>query len=349
VQQENLDLWGETQNEAEVDFDNEGGETYICGNPPYQGSVNQTAQQKEDMNRVFKGVSQKYKDLDYVAAFMLQSARFNRIALSSSAFVTTNSITQGEQVAMLWPLIYAHNNHVHFAHTSFPWSNLASNKAVVTCVIIGLTTEEQRQKMLFAGEVVHQTTCISPYLVRGEEIIVEKQTRSIHSLTQMDYGNKPTDGGNLILSRLERDALVLRHPQAKIFIRQYIGSQEFIRSTLRYCLWIANESIELALSIHEIKERIEKVRDLRTKSRGKQANSKANTPHRFVYTPHKEGIALIIPRVTSEHRPYLSCGFVDSYTVVADSAAVIYDGNLVDLSILSWVCKVVCVKNGIAT
>jgi hypothetical protein len=161
------DLFSTPLEQAEIDFENEGGETYVCGNPPYQGSVSQTLSQKEDMALVFASIFTKYKDLDYVASFMLKAAQFNRISLSSSAFVTTNSITQGEQVAMLWPLIYKQKNYIHFAHTSFQWSNLASNKAAVTCVILGLTTKPSPKRFLFSSDIVHEVGCIGPYLVPG--------------------------------------------------------------------------------------------------------------------------------------------------------------------------------------
>jgi hypothetical protein len=336
VQREDLDLWGETREQPEIEFENEGGETYICGNPPYQGSVNQTLDQKEDMKLVFASVFKKYKDLDYVAAFMLQAARFNRVASSSTAFVTTNSITQGEQVAMLWPLIYYQDNHIHFAHTSFQWSNLASNKAAVTCVIVGLTIKTPKKRLLFSSGVVHEVDCIGPYLVKGAEIIVRKQTTQNHTLSRMSKGNQPTDGGNLILERFERDELILRHPETKVLIREYVGSRDFINFSSRYCFWITDGNIDLASSIPEIKERIEKVRALRTDSKGKQANDHANSPHRFVYAPHTDGIGILIPRHFSSKRHFLTVGLVKGDChVIADSASAIYDANLVDFAVLS--------------
>lgn len=330
------DLFSTPLDQTEIDFENEGGETYICGNPPYQGSVNQTAYQKEDMQRVFASVFKKYKDLDYVAAFMLQAARFNQTSSSSSAFVTTNSITQGEQVAMLWPLIYAQDNHIHFAYTSFLWSNLASHKAAVTCVILGLTTDQLKKRKLFSGEVVHDAECISPYLVRGKEIIVEKRNISIHSLTRMDYGNKPTDGGNLILLEEEYKQFISRYPEARPLIREYIGAQEFIKSVRRHCFWIEIDKLEFALAIPEIRERVERVRLLRSQSRGQQANQNASSPHRFVFTPHTENLGIVVPQHFSENREYLTAGLVrGKFQVIANSASAIYDGNLIDFSVLS--------------
>jgi hypothetical protein len=330
------DLFSLLHDEAEVDFENEGGETYICGNPPYVGSVNQTTEQKEDMKRVFANVSEKYKDLDYVAAFMLQAARFNRIASSSSAFVTTNSITQGEQIAMLWPLIYDQESHIHFAHTSFQWSNLASHNATVTCVIIGLTTDQKTNKLLFSDGALHKADCISPYLTRNAEIIIEQKKSAVHSLTRMDYGNKPTDGGNLLLSKIEHQDLITRYPETKKLFRSYIGSREFIHSILRYCLWIDSDNLEIAMHNPEIRDRIERVRMLRSTSKGKQANQNAKTPHRFVFCPHTDNLGIIIPRHFSERRNFLTVGLVRGDScVIADSASAIYEAKLVDLAVLS--------------
>lgn len=330
------DLFGTPLDQAEIDFVNEGGETYICGNPPYQGSVNQTASQKEDMARVFASVSKKYKDLDYVAAFILQAARFNTLSGSESAFVATNSITQGEQVAMLWPLVYDEKNHIHFAHTSFAWNNLASHKATVTCVILGLSANAAPKKRLYSDGIVHEAELIGPYLVRGSEYIIEKRSNPIHSLTRMDYGNKPTDGGNLILSILERDHLLLQFPATKSLIREYWGANEFISSAPRHCLWISNETLEAALAIQPIRARIEKVRSLRSLSRGQQANQHARTPHRFVFCPHTDNLGILIPQHVLETRKYLTVGLVKGvHQVIANSASAIYDGDLVDLAVLS--------------
>jgi len=338
------DLFMSPLDQAQIDFANEGGETYVCANPPYQGSVNQTAEQKEDMARIFEPVFKKYKDLDYVAAFMFKAAQFNRLTGASCAFVTTNSVTQGEQVAMLWPLIYREGNTISFAHRSFLWSNLASNKAAVTCVIIGLSTQAPPMRRLFSDDVVQEVGVVGPYLVAGSEHIVTKQSRQLHGLSRMDYGNKPTDGGNLILSSDEREALVSEFPESQKFVREYIGSQEFIRGTKRHCLWISEENLSIAREIPDIVNRLESVRKLRAESRGAQANQNAASPHKFVYAPHTDQISIIIPRHFSERREYLTVGLMNGrYQVIADSASAIYDADLVDFAVLvsklhmSWV------------
>jgi len=330
------DLFSTPLDQAQIDFENEGGETYVCGNPPYQGSVNQTASQKQDMADTFAAEFDKYKDLDYVAAFLFKAAKFNALTAASSAFVTTNSVSQGEQVAMLWPLIYSCGNHIQFAHRSFLWSNLASNKAAVTCVIIGLSTKDRPRKYLFEGDTMREVDRIGPYLLPMSETIVRKISSAVHSLSHMDYGNKPTDGGNLILDHAQSQALISSHPEAKPLIRQYIGSHEFIHSEPRNCLWIENDQVELARSIPEIAARVDEVRRLRSESRGEQANKAASSPHRFVFSPHRNALCIVIPRHFSERREYLTVGLLDGqHQVIADSASAIYDATLIDLSVLS--------------
>ncbi|WBU62453.1 class I SAM-dependent DNA methyltransferase [Paracoccus aerodenitrificans] len=339
------DLFQTPLDQAQIDFENEGGETYICANPPYQGSVNQTTDQKEDMRRIFEDVFKKYKDLDYVAAFMYKAAIFNRVSGSSSAFVTTNSITQGEQVAMLWPLIFHEDNHIHFAHTSFLWSNLASNKAAVTVVIVGLSPYGRQISKLYSGDQVQEVSVIGPYLVPGSKVVVKKSTKAIHDLSKMDYGNKPTDGGNLILSGDERDALISSHPEAKEFIREYIGSAEYIRGTRRFCLWIEDRQRKYAEDIPEVRRRLDAVFHLRFESRGQQANQNANTPHRFVFTPHTTQMSMVIPRHFSERRDYVTAGIMNGkHQVIADSASAIYGSKMFDFSVVSSSLHMVWVR-----
>ena len=330
------DLFQTPVDQAQIDFENEGGETYLCGNPPYQGSVNQTAEQKEDMARIFSPIFLRYKDLDYVAAFMIKAAQLNRVNNSSSAFVATNSITQGEQVAMLWPLIYQTGNFIHFAHKSFLWSNLASNKAAVTCVIIGLSPRRVSVARLFSGDTLQEVDRIGPYLVPGTEDIVTKLSSSLHALSRMDYGNKPTDGGNLILSESDRAALIAEYPGAINLVREYIGSKEFIRGNIRYCLWIDDDHYKEALAIKQVKERIGRVKALRAESRGQQANQHASTPYKFVFAPHTDNQSIIVPQHFSERRSYLTVGLLNGERqIIANSASAIYNANLVDFSVLS--------------
>lgn len=328
------DLFQTPLNQAQIDFDNEAGETYICANPPYQGSVNQTPQQKDDMARIFAPVFSKYKDLDYVAAFMLKAAQFNQAARSASAFVSTNSITQGEQVAMLWPLIFNEKNIIHFAHTSFLWSNLASNKAAVTCVIIGLSPTATTDRKLFDDGVVRSVANISPYLAATETVIVTKRSQALSDIGPMQSGNKPTDGGNLMLSTEERNSLLARCPSASQFIKRYVGSRELINGGGRWCIWVEDSDLETAKKIDDFAIRFNKVRKLRLSSDGLQANNNAATSHRFVFSPHSNHAAIAVPNVSSERRRYLPCEITNYDTVVSNLASVIYDAPLWNMALI---------------
>ena len=342
------DLFNTPVDQAEVSFENEGGETFICENPPFSGSVQQTQEQKYDMAAVFKAVQPKYKDLDYAAAFIYKAACHNKLTGSKSAFVSTNSVTQGEQVAMLWPLIFGQGNQIYFAHRSFKWSNLASNKAVVTCVIVGLAVPPFGQRRIFDGEIERKVTRISPYLIEGSEVIASKIGSPISDLPIMTKGNMPTDGGHLILSTTEeRISIVGKNQNSKKFVRQYVGSREFIQGLSRWCLWISDDEVDQAIENKEIVARLSGVRSVRERSGGVQAKGHIETPHRFVYAPHKDDLNLIIPRHFSEHREYITAGIVDGrQIVISDSAAAIYGSKIWDLAIISsrlhmaWVATV---------
>lgn len=344
------DLFGSPLDQAEIDFENEGGETYICGNPPYLGSQWRNESQQDDMDAVFSNETKTYKDLDYVAAWYLQAARYCSTENADFALVATKTICQGIQVAMLWPLILSRGLTIFFAHRPFTWGNLAKDKAGVTCVIVGVSKRNVRPKRIFEGETIKEADNIGPYLIDMPNVIVQKQALRSDGLPIMDYGNKPSDGGNLIFEDREGvDILLQEHPEATHLIRRYVGSQEFVRSTARHCLWIKEEDLDLAMSIPPIAARLARVRALRMASKGKQSNDNAKTPYRFVYAPHRDGSALVVPRVTSENRPYLPCGFVDGGTVVADTAAVAYDAPTWMLAIVAsrlhqqWIATV-CVR-----
>lgn len=241
-------------------------ETYIVGNPPYQGMTYQSPQQKEDVERLFKGLVRGYKELDYVACWFLEAADYCRRTNSRCALVTTNSICQGELVALLWPLMFAREMEISFAHTSFKWRNSAARNAGVTCAIVGLAKPSSAPKYLYSEGLVRTVKHISPYPIEGDGTIVRRRSRSISGLPKMIYGNKPTDGGHLILSSEQRAALMRNNAEAARFLRRYYGSQEFIKGIERWCLWIEDDQVEAARNIPEIARRIGLVADTRLKS-----------------------------------------------------------------------------------
>jgi hypothetical protein len=344
------DLFNTPLDQAEIDFENEGGETYICGNPPYLGSRWRDTSQQEDLADLFSERTSNYKDLDYVAAWYLKAAEYiRRVGDSSCAFVATKSICQGEQVAMLWPLIFADGSTISFAHRPFHWSNLASHNAGVTVVIVGISRKSGLKKVIYENDGMRTVANIGPYLIATENVIVEKLARPINGMPRMDYGNKPTDGGNLILNDDERTQIISATPIARQFIKDYVGSIEFINGTRRFCIWVEENLRNVAYAVPELNRRFEEVRRLRQSSRGTQANANAGTPHRFVFAPHRRGKALIVPRVSSERRPYLPAGLLDDYTVISDRGAVIYNPETWVLAIvisrmhLVWIATV-CVR-----
>ncbi|QSO54182.1 class I SAM-dependent DNA methyltransferase [Alicyclobacillus curvatus] len=344
------DLFQTPLEQLQLDFDNEVNETYICGNPPYLGSRWRNKEQQSDLAHIFSHRTSSFKDLDYVAAWYLKAADYIHLVDGCEcAFVATKSICQGEQVAMLWPLIFSLGLDISFAHRPFHWSNLASSNAGVTVVIVGISRARSRNKIIYDADEQRIVENIGPYLIPMGNVIVEKASKPINNLPRMDYGNKPTDGGNLILDRNEKDALLSERPETARYIKAYVGSSEFISGVPRFCLWVEDDEVEEARLVPELRLRFENVRKLRTESKGQQANANAHTPHRFVFAPHRDGIALIVPRVSSERRPYLPAGLVDSSTVISDRAAVIYGPDLWLLAIivsrmhLAWIATV-CVR-----
>jgi hypothetical protein len=248
------DLFSTPLDQAQIDFENEGGETYICGNPPYKGGTKQNDEQKRDMESLFSPHSDTFKSLDYVSGWFFKFARYAQHAPASCAFVSTNSVAQGEQVARLWPLILELGQEILFAHTSFKWANLASYNAGVTVVIIGLGVRAGRKAVLFenaSGEVPlrREVENISPYLVPFRNLVIEPRSTAISDVAEMVNGSKPADGGNLILGLDEAQEIRRSNVLADEFIYQYVGASEAIDGALRYCLWIDGEKKDRALRI----------------------------------------------------------------------------------------------------
>jgi hypothetical protein len=334
------DLFNTPLNQTEIDFDNEGGETYICGNPPYLGSVSQSEHQKADLEAVFHHLTKEWKSLDYVAGWFIKAAEYNYYTEANVAFVSTNSICQGEQTPILWPLIYKRNLQIAFAYRSFKWSNLASNKAGVTVVIVGISKTPPGKRKIYdtddyGKEFFQLTENIGPYLVPGTNITVQALVSAPDDRGRMLRGNMPNDGGHLVLSSDEAEKIKSSDVSAQKFIKKFVGSRDFIQGLPRYCIWIEDDQIEEALNIASIAERVRNVRDVRQKG-GQQARGSADIPYKFVFAPHRHETSLLIPRHFSERRTYLTVGMFDGQNeIVADSASVIYGATLVDLSILS--------------
>lgn len=334
------DLFQTPLEQAEIDFENEGGETYICGNPPYLGSTWQSKAQKDDLKQIFAGRIRNWKSLDYVAGWFLKAADYARHTPCATAFVATNSICQGQQVPILWPEIFAAGQQIAFAHHSFKWANLASHKAGVTVVIVGLAHDPGPVRLLFElddeGRTLRrEVEQINAYLVPGAEVIVERANRPLCRQAEMNFGNKPVDGGNLLLSGAEVEALGLNAAQRARFIRRIYGSAEFIRGVVRYCLWIADEHLAEAMAIPAIARRIEGVRQMRLNSRDKGANAMAERAHQMREMNIGERQSIVMPRTSSESRPFLPAGLVDANSTVTSEAFALYDAPLWNLALIA--------------
>jgi hypothetical protein len=334
------DLFGTPLDQAEIDFENEGGETYICGNPPYKGSQTQSKQQKSELEAVFGPYSVSSKQIDYVGGWFMKAAAYAQKTLAESAFVSTNSICQGRIVPILWPEIFNLGSLIRFAHTSFKWANLAAHNAGVTVAIIGLSTDSNRNRQVYDlnrdGETtVREAANITPYLTVGENIVVEGHRESVSGLPDMSFGNMPVDGGNLLLSSDEAKLLDLTKHDQKSFLRRIYGSAEFIRGVVRKCIWIPDEKLPQALQIEAIKSRIDNVREMRLKSADSGTRALASRAHQFREMYIGCNHTLILSGVSSESREYLPVGFFDSQCVVSNLAFALYDAPLWNLALIA--------------
>lgn len=348
------DLFSTPLDQSEIMFENEGGETYICGNPPYLGSTWQSDKQKDDLKLVFEGRIRNWKSLDYVLGWFMKAAEYSSYSPTTAAFVATNSICQGQQVPFFWPYILDLGHHITFAHQSFKWSNLASSKAGVTVVIVGISNRDNSGRFIFSpvddGQViVKKVANISPYLVPGPNVIVEKKMRPAKQLNSMDFGNKADDGGHLTLSTEQLAGLKLIHTEKIQFIRRFYGSKEFINGETRYCIWIGNDEVEAAKLIPALAERIQNVKNARLASKDAYARSLATRPHQFKTPKTPNSHVIVTPRVSSELRPYLPVGLLDANSIIGDRNFALYDAPVWNLSLIAsrlhWVwIGTVCVR-----
>ncbi len=343
------DLFETPLEQAEIDFENEGGETYICGNPPYVGDKKQNKSQKADIKLVFEGFTKRWKSLDYICGFFFKAAKYNSIVASRSAFVATNSISQGQHVSLFWKLVLD-ENELFFANLSFKWANLAAHNAGVTCVILGMAAKGNGLvKRIFNNDNVKIVKNISPYLTDGSTTFVIPSSKPITELSKMTLGNVPKDGGNLLMSAVARNDLGLTQDELDKWTKLAIGSTEFIQGKLRYCLWIVDEEKEIALKNNLVAERVEKTRLSREQSVDPGMAEMARRPYQFremnIATHH----AIVVPRVSSENRPYLPTGIINETAIITDRNYALYDAPLWNMALISsrlhWVwIGTVCVR-----
>lgn len=362
------DLFHTPLEQAQIDFDHSDGEIFVCGNPPYVGATvkapkgasketkerlkREAEKRKADLKAIFEGRAENWKLLDYVAGWLMKAADFGKETSSATAFVTTNSVCQGQQVPVLWPLMFKTGQKIAFAHTSFKWTNLAANNAGVTVVIVGLSQNPTGKKKLFSvsdgdTSIVKEVDRINAYLVPAQDVIVEKRSLPIAGLHLMDFGNKPADGGNLLLNRDEVSALGLNDDVRSRVVRRFLGSEDSINGKERYCLWLDQEDLEAVSESLPISQRLSMVAKMRTESEKPQTVELAEFPYRFgeIRQTGRE-LPIVIPRHSSEDRKYLPFVMGNRGDIVADSAAALYDAPLWNVAVytsrlhLVWIATV---------
>lgn len=326
---------------------------YIMGNPPFIGYSLQSKGQKDDILSIYVDEKGKpYKTagkIDYVSGWYFKAAQLMQGTAICTAFVSTNSITQGEQVAGVWkPLYDRFGIHIDFAHRTFRWDSEASSKAHVHCVIVGFSVANSADpKLLFSLERVQEVEQINAYLLDAPVVFVESRTKPLCRVADMLYGNKPTDGGFLFLSAEEKEKIVLEEPQIEKFIKQIYGATEYINNKLRFCLWLVDASPAEIRKSPFIMDRAEKVKEFRLASTKEATRKSADTPLLFQEVRQPKSKYIIVPRHSSENRRYIPFGFVSPEIIVNDAVQIIPDATLYHFGILtsnvhmSWV-RAVC-------
>ena len=334
------DLFQTPLDQSEIDFENAGGETYICGNPPYRGSQQQSTEQIADMVEAFVGVGASTKALDYVAGWFAKASRYIVQYGGAAAYVATNSINQGRQVELLWSPIFSNGLRISFAIPSFLWRNLASHNAGVTVSVIGITAATSGKAALFSdadGELVsREVDNVNGYLVAAPNIEVSPARSSIAGVPAMSFGNMPNDGGALLLSSDEmRNALQMEGVPDR-FVRPFIGSQEFINGVQKYCIWVDGENAKAAAQNEFLSKRFQKVAATRMASNREATKVLADAPFAFGEVRQKGSeTAIIVPRITSERRPYLPVGLVEGGSIVSSQNFAVYSPELWVLACLA--------------
>ena len=328
------DLFGTPLEQAEIDFEHEGGETYICGNPPFKGTRKQEQQEKADLELVFSGLTSKWKNVDYVGAWLMKAAMYNEVCHAPFAFVTTNSLCQGQQVPITWKILLDRGFRIRFAHTSFKWSNLATHKAGVTVIVTGVDRAPGGARHIYTGENVREVANINPYLTEHQVTVVPASKKPKWTKVPMEYGVYYSKSAGLMLDGDEK-AMMLDDGVPETMIRQFIGSTEFINGKLRYCLWIDDAEVEKAERFPAVKTRIQEVRTDRLETTDAAVNKLAARPHQFRERKGDDARKIFVPIVSSENREFFPAGLADTSVIPTNKAFYIPNGPLWALAVIS--------------
>lgn len=315
--------------------------SFILGNPPFYGYSFQSKEQKIDMVKVFNDADGT-GILDYVTAWYKKASELIQGTAIKVGFVSTNSISQGEQVSVLWGILFNQFNiKINFAHRTFKWNNEAKGNAAVHVVIIGFSHIESKEKFIFeydeGNNEPHQIKVknINPYLIEGNNILVGRRTKPLCNVPEMIKGSSPTDGGFLLFDDEQKKEFLINNPEATEFVKKYVGSFEFINNVSRWCLWLKDANPQSLKKNPEIMDRLEKVKEFRTKSTKISTRKWAEFPALFIEERQPNRDFIIIPRVSSENRKYIPIGYLKKEIIISDSAIALPNATLFHFGILT--------------
>lgn len=314
---------------------------YIIGNPPFVGArmMEQGSEQKKDVQNIFGNIKD-VQDLDYVCCWYKKAAEIMKGTKIEAALVSTNSISQGVQVPILWNVLYKDFNvHINYAYPTFKWTSESSNKAAVHCVIVGFAWRNREEKCLYYtydnGVQKHVVSSISPYLTEGNEMTIEPHKTPLCDVPKMCFGNQPRDGGHFVISPEEREEIVSKDDGAEKFLRPYMGAEEFIKGKKRWCLWLNHATPAEIKHSPTLYTKVKAVQEMRLASRAKTTNGYAKVPHLFAQMTQPEGADyIILPRVSSERRKYIPMGFMIADVISSDAVLIIPNATLYHFGIL---------------
>ncbi len=339
----NLNPSGKKTETYHVDFN------YIMGNPPFVGARLMSENQKQDLIDVFGAKWKNIGNMDYVSGWYLKAAKLMRDTDTRTALVSTNSITQGEQVANLWkPLFENYGVQIDFAYRTFRWDSEASLKAHVHCVIVGFSTCGNNQKTIYSESTAPiQAKTINPYLIDAPTAWIESRNKPLCDVPEIGIGNKPIDGGNYLFTEEEMHEFIKKEPKAEQYFRKWIGADEFINRWFRYCLWLGDCTPNELRSMPECLKRVQAVRNFRLASKSAGTRKIADKPTRFHVENMPNGNYMLIPRVSSEKRKYVPIGYINEGVLSSDSVHITTNATLYHFGILTssvhmaWM-RVVC-------
>lgn len=314
---------------------NDGGEIYLIGNPPYKGGKSQGKEMKADYPFVF-GNRPHSKDLDYIALWFVKGSDYIEGTRAELAFVTTNSVSQGEHVGLLFPMIFAKGIEIGYAYTSFKWENNARRNAGVTVAVINLRIKRPGPKFIFTSGLQIEANNINGYLADASSVFIFRRTSVLcPSLPRMVLGSMPKDGGHLILDAVERRQAIAVDESAGKFLKQYVGSAEFINDIQRFCIWVSDAELSAAKQILPLAARLDAVASWRDSRDEVGVRAFASFPNRFKQVAYKATESIIVPRVSSARREYVPIGYLDESAVISDAANAVYDAEPWIFSILT--------------